>query len=136
MIAEDVTQEVFVKFWLEPSTFRGGSFAGWLTRVTRNRTIDLLRRRRSRPECEIPASLQFESGVEDDIFAQIDAEEVRKALQQLPVEKRELIELAFFASITHEGLAVATGLPVGTIKWRIRSGLLKMRKSLSDRMSA
>jgi RNA polymerase sigma-70 factor (ECF subfamily) len=136
MIAEDVTQDVFVKFWQEPSAFHGGYFAGWLARVTRNRTIDVLRLRRSRPECEIPTTLPLESGVEDDLFAQLDAEQVRKALGKLPEEQRVLIELAFYANVTHERLAAATGLPLGTIKWRIRSGLRKMRESLGDRVTA
>jgi RNA polymerase sigma-70 factor (ECF subfamily) len=136
MIAEDVTQDVFVKFWQEPSAFRGGYFAGWLARVTRNRTIDVLRSRRMRPEFEIPTTLHFESGVEDDLFAQLDAEQLRKALGELPEEQRSLIELAFFSNVTHEGLAAATGLPLGTIKWRIRAGLRKMRESLSDRVTA
>jgi len=135
-IAEDVTQDVFVRLWQEPSAFRGGYFAGWLARVTRNRTIDLLRARRLRPECEIPATLPFESAVEDDLFAQVDAGEVRKALSELPEEQRILIELAFYARLTHERLAVATGLPLGTIKWRIRSGLRKMRESLWQRITA
>jgi len=135
-IADDVTQDVFVKFWQDPSAFRGGYFAGWLARVTRNRTIDLLRSRRLLRECELPTTLPFGSGVEEDLLARLDAEQVRKALSELPKEKRMLIELAFFASITHEGLAVATGLPLGTIKWRIRSGLQRMRESLKDSMTA
>ena len=135
-IAEDVTQDVFVKFWQEPSAFRGGYFAGWLARVTRNRTIDLLRARRLRLECEIPTTLPFESGVEDGLFAQLDAGEVRKALSELPEEQRMLVELAFFAKLTHERLAVDTGLPLGTIKWRIRSGLRKMRELLGQRITA
>jgi RNA polymerase sigma-70 factor (ECF subfamily) len=80
--------------------------------------------------------LQLESGVEDDLFAQLDAEQVRIALSELPEEQRMLIELAFFSNLTHERLAVATGVPLGTIKWRIRSGLRKMRESLRERITA
>jgi RNA polymerase sigma-70 factor (ECF subfamily) len=132
MIAEDIAQEVFVKFWRDPFVFRGGNFASWLAQVTRNRTISFLRSYRARDEDEIPPGLRVESSVEEGVFARLDAARVQKALRELREEERSLIELSFFAGVTHERIAAATGIPLGTIKWRIRSGLRKMRESLRE----
>lgn len=135
-LAEDITQDVFTKFWAEPYAFRGGNFAGWLARVARNRTIDILRARRLRPEDELPNTLRLEALVDDDVLARIDGEHVREALRALPEEQRTLIELGFFSGITHQELANQTGVPLGTVKTRIRNGLRKMRATLGGYVTA
>lgn len=128
--AEDVTQAVFLKVWNAPALYRGGNFAAWIVRVTRNRTLDVLRSRAARNESELPESLPEDEPIEESAFARIDAERVRKALATLPPEQREPIEMGFFGGITHEEIARRSGTPLGTVKTRIRSGLQKLRAAL------
>lgn len=134
-MAEDVTQSVFLKIWTAPDAFRGGSFTAWVSRVARNRALDVLRSRAVRPEIEIPADLPLDGALDDDVFTRIDAQRVRDALAQLPSDQRDLIELGFFGGVTHQELAVRTATPLGTVKTRIRAGLRKMRESLGERVS-
>jgi RNA polymerase sigma-70 factor (ECF subfamily) len=129
--AEDVTQAVFLKIWSDPQMFETGNFAGWLVRMTRNRALDVLRSKSYRHE-ELPEKQPADDMLEETAFARIDADRVRTALAQLPSEQRDVIELGFFGGITHEEMARRTGIPLGTIKTRIRAGLRKLRASLSD----
>lgn len=127
--AEDVTQAIFLKIWSAPELFESGNFAGWLVRMTRNRALDLLRSKSYRHE-ELSETQPADDMLEETAFAHIDAERVRAALAQLPHEQRDLIELGFFGGVTHEELARRTGIPLGTVKTRIRAGLRKLRVSL------
>ncbi len=133
--AEDLTQTVFLKVWTSPDAFRGGSFVAWVSRVARNRALDVLRSRSAHPESEIPAELPLDGALDDDVLAGLDAQRVRDALATLPAEQRSLIELGFFGGITHQELARRTDTPLGTVKTRIRSGLRRMREALSERVS-
>ena len=128
--AEDVTQAVFLKVWSNPVLFHDGNFGAWIARVTRNRAFDVVRSRALRAESEFPESLPVDDVLEDRALARINGERVREALGQLPSEQRELIELGFFGGATHAQIAHQTGLPLGTIKTRIRSGLRKLRSAL------
>lgn len=128
--AEDLTQAVFLKLWTSPELFVGGNFGAWIARVARNRALDVLRSRSAHAEGEFPETIPDDARVEDRAFAEIEAEAVRDALAQLPREQREPIELGFFGGITHEEIAKRTGIPLGTIKTRIRSGLRKLRSNL------
>ena len=130
--AQDVTQAVFLKVWSSPDLFRGGNFAGWIVRITRNRALDVLRSRASHQESELPESLPETEAMEDAAFARLDAAAIRKALDTLPAEQREAIELGFFGGITHEEIARRLDAPLGTIKTRIRLGLRKLRSALED----
>jgi RNA polymerase sigma-70 factor (ECF subfamily) len=134
-MAEDITQSVFLKLWSAPDAFRDGNFSAWLSRVTRNRVLDLLRSRANKPAGEIPADLPAELSLDDDVFARIDAERVRLALAALSDDQRTPIELGFFGGITHEEIARRTGIPLGTIKTRIRIGLRRMRETLVEAVS-
>jgi RNA polymerase sigma-70 factor (ECF subfamily) len=131
-MAEDVTQTVFLKLWTAPEAFRGGSFVAWVSRVTRNRALDVLRSRAMRSEDQIPADLPLDGALEDDVFAQLDAQRLRDALATLPPEQRSLIEQGFFAGVTHIELARRTDTPLGTVKTRIRSGLQRLRRALVE----
>jgi RNA polymerase sigma-70 factor (ECF subfamily) len=104
--------------------------------MTRNKAIDLLRTRALRLEVEIPEALRFERLTEDDVFAQLDSEAVRSALDALPETQRSLILMGFFGGLTHEQMALKTGVPLGTVKTRIRTGLLKMRSTLAPMATA
>jgi RNA polymerase sigma-70 factor (ECF subfamily) len=128
--AEDVTQAVFLKIWDSPELFRGGNFGAWIARVARNRAFDVVRSRAVRGEGDVPDSLPVEDALEDTAIANVDAERVRDAIAQLPREQREPIELGFFGGATQQEIARQTGLPLGTVKTRIRMGLRKLRNAL------
>lgn len=136
LAAEDVTQTVFLKIWTAPELFRGGNFAAWIVRLTRNRSLDVLRTRKTRSEDELPETLPEETAVEDTAFANIDADNVRKALATLPPEQREPIELGFFGGITYDEISRRSGVPLGTVKTRIRMGLKKLRSALGEMVTA
>lgn len=134
-MAEDLTQSVFLKIWSSPESFRDGNFGAWLSRVTRNRALDVLRSRASRPEGEISADIPMDGTIDDVVFAKIDSQRVRSALAGLPDEQRSPIEMGFFGGITHEEIARRTGIPLGTVKTRIRSGLRRLRDDLHGAVS-
>jgi RNA polymerase sigma-70 factor (ECF subfamily) len=129
-VAEDVTQGVFLKLWSNPGSFVSGSFGAWIVRVARNRALDVLRSRAAHPEGEVPESMPAEDSLEDTAFSKLNAESVRNAIAMLPQEQRELIELGFFGGATHHEMARSMGLPLGTVKTRIRSGLRRLRAAL------
>lgn len=140
--AEEVLQEVFVRVWTRADTYneRLGWPAAWLTRIARNRAIDRLRSKRARGEMAVPAGDAQEQAEArpavtretPELLAQAaaTATSIRGALDSLPAGQRELIEAAFFDGYTHQELAERFGLPLGTVKTRIRSGLLAMRERL------
>jgi RNA polymerase sigma-70 factor (ECF subfamily) len=127
--AEDVTQAVFLKIWSSPNLFQAGNFAGWIVRSTRNRALDMLRSK-SRNFGELPEQQPANDDLEENAFASIDANLVRNALKQLPAEQRNPIVLGFFGGVTHEEIARRTGVPLGTVKTRIRAGLRRLRSAL------
>jgi len=127
--AEDVTQAVFLKIWTAPDRFESGNSAGRIARVARNQSLDVLRRK-SNSETELSEAMPNSDLLEEQVFSDIDAARVRDALSQLPAEQREPIELGFFNGITHAEIARQTGIPLGTIKTRIRTGLRRLRSSL------
>jgi RNA polymerase sigma-70 factor (ECF subfamily) len=132
--AEDVTQDVMIVLWHKASLFdpAKSSLATWLFRIARNRRIDLLRRDRShlldpedpifRPDEPEPADQQIDSQTRD--------ERVRRAMERLPPEQAELIGYAFFLGLSHSRISEKTGLPVGTVKSRIRLAFSKLRHLL------
>jgi RNA polymerase sigma-70 factor (ECF subfamily) len=128
--AEDVTQAVFLKIWDSPGLFRGGNFGAWIARVARNRAFDVARSRAAHAESDFPDSMPEDDALEDTAIANVNAERVRDALARLPREQREAIELGFFGGATQHEIARQTGLPLGTIKTRIRMGLRKLRNAL------
>jgi len=134
-MAEDLTQNVFLKVWSSPDAFRDGNFGAWIARVARNRSLDVLRSRSLRDESEIPADLAEPGTLDDAVFTRLDSQRVRSALATLPDEQRSPIEMGFFGGITHDEIAKRTGIPLGTIKTRIRTGLRKLRVELDGAVS-
>ena len=130
--AEDVLQEVFMLLWRSPNRFDAtrGSLGGWLAAVARNRSIDLLRKRRTDAYF---ADLSFWGEPEmirgDDWIGA--AGKIQRALASMPVSQRSALEMAFFEGFTHTEIAEKTGEPLGTIKTRIRFGLRALRKALN-----
>lgn len=131
-MAEDITQSVFLKLWNAPEAFHEGNFSAWLARVVRNRALDVLRSRAGKATDEIPSDLPADGSLDDVVLSRIDAQGVRRALTSLAEDQRKLIEMGFFGGITHEEIARRTGIPLGTVKTRIRTGLRRMRETLSE----
>jgi RNA polymerase sigma-70 factor, ECF subfamily len=130
--AEDVMQEIFVQIWKNPSAFVSGrgSLGGWLVVVARNRSIDVIRRRRPSEPVELfalPSSTNLAQEAERNSLL----EKVRGAMHSLPDEQKKSIELAFFDGLTHSEIAEQTGDPLGTVKTRIRLALITIRKALN-----
>ena len=140
--AEEILQEVFVRVWTRAELFdpRLGGPTAWLVRIARNRAIDRLRARRSRDAADeppldesIPERPAAATGSVSPETAALHAERrstVIDALVVLPAEQRRLIEAAFFEGYTHSELAARFGLPLGTVKTRIRAGIVAMRQRL------
>ncbi len=130
--AEDVLQEVFMQLWRNPDAFDAsrGSLAGWLAVIARNRAIDALRKRR--PEVDIDDVVV---SCEPDMARGADwsraLDKIRGALTSMPPLQRSALDMAFFEGLSHTEIAEKTGEPLGTIKTRIRTGLLALRKVLN-----
>jgi len=129
--AEDVMQEVLMQVWRGPQSFVSdrGSLGAWLAVVSRNRAIDVLRRRHpSDPvdEVVLPASIDLAAEAERNTLI----EKVRIIMHELPQEQQTSMELAFFEGLTHSEIAEKTGDPLGTVKTRIRLALISIRKAL------
>jgi RNA polymerase sigma-70 factor (ECF subfamily) len=130
--AEDVLQNVFMQLWRDPGVFdaRRGSLPAWLAVITRHRAIDWLRKRR--PESDIvEITVAARSDLASETERSSTLEKVRETLAGMPETQRSLLELAFFEGLTHSEIAAKTGEPLGTIKTRIRNGLLFLREALS-----
>ena len=140
--AEEVLQETFVRVWSRAETYDGrlGSPAAWLTRIARNRAIDRVRARRARSlvDAAVPEPQEAAARPEPttnrtpELLVQeaAAAGAVRGALAGLPAAQRVLIEAAFFEGYTHQELAERFGVPLGTVKTRIRAGLSSLRGRL------
>lgn len=128
--AEDVLQEVFLQLWRKPGAFDAerGSLGSWLAVITRNRAIDSLRRRR--PETDIEDVVL---SVAPDIAGEADraraAEKVRGVMGEMAPAQRSVLEMAYWEGMSHSEIAVKTGEPLGTVKTRIRAGLIALRKA-------
>jgi len=136
--AEDVVQEVFVQAWRQASRYSAarGVVAAWLQTLARSRAIDRLRARRAQTDAaggESAPSEAVDSGPPID-WQFVSAEQtrlVRAALERLPILQRVAIELAYFEGLTHVEIAARLEQPLGTVKTRIRSGLMKLREALA-----
>ena len=128
--AEDVLQEIFMQVWRSPDSFVAakGSLGGWLAVVARNRSIDVLRRRRPTDSVDdLPLASPF--NLADEAERNHMMERARTAIDALPHEQRKTLEMAFFDGMTHSEIAESTGSPLGTVKTRIRSALMSLRKA-------
>ena len=131
--AEDVLQEIFLQVWRAPRRFDAsrGSVLTWLLVLARSRAIDRLRalRRRGRDrhvelsDTDVPAG----GDVERDAQTAEESDAVRRVLSQLPADQRRALELAYFEGYTQSEIAELTGAPLGTVKTRLRQGMMKLR---------
>jgi RNA polymerase sigma-70 factor, ECF subfamily len=129
--AEDILQEVFLQLWRNPSAFDAarGSLGAWLAVITRNRAIDSLRKRRPQTDFE-DVVLSVAPDLASEADRQRAAEKVRGVLATMPAPQRSALEMAYFEGMSHTEIAEKTGEPLGTIKTRIRAGLMALRKAL------
>lgn len=138
--AEDLTQDVFTLAWKNAARYDAarGAVAAWLLVTARTRAIDRLRARRARPQGptaddggRLAAIPDASPSVDVIVAAAQQASSVRQAMQHLPAEQRDALELAYFEGLSHSEIAERTGIPLGTIKTRIRSGLLRLREAMT-----
>ncbi len=128
--AEDVLQDIFLQIWRDPSGFIAtrGSLEGWLAVVARNRSIDVLRRRKpteSVDDLSLFSAQDLSSRAEHNLMI----ERVKTVVATLPKDQRQALEMAFFEGRTHSEIAERTGDPLGTVKTRIRSALQTLGKA-------
>jgi RNA polymerase sigma-70 factor (ECF subfamily) len=138
-VAEDVVQDAFLALWRGRDRYDAarGQVRSWLLGIVHNSAIDRLRRsgvhERRRASAEgIEDRLEAPDRTEEEVALREDAARVRAALGGLPAEQRLVIELAYFDGLTHTQIAGKLDQPVGTIKGRMRLGLLKLHAELSD----
>jgi RNA polymerase sigma-70 factor, ECF subfamily len=138
--AEDVTQEAFLSLWRSRARYdrTRGSVRTWLLGVVRNRAIDVLRRDAGRaPSVELdlerlPSPGPAAAPTDTEALRREAAREVRGALSTLPDEQLKVIELAYFGGLTHSEIAEFLGMPLGTVKGRMRLALEKIRTKLAE----
>jgi RNA polymerase sigma-70 factor (ECF subfamily) len=137
-LAEDVVQDAFLGVWRNAARYveGRGSVKTWLLAIVHHRAIDAVRRRRPTtelPDLELPPPAALtEPDVWMEVAAGLDAESVQRALAELSDVQREAIELAYFGGLTQQEIAERTATPLGTVKSRMRLGLLAMRRRLEE----
>ncbi|MCS6802789.1 MAG: sigma-70 family RNA polymerase sigma factor [Chloroflexota bacterium] len=140
--AEEIVQEVFLKLWRSPERFVAsrGTFRSWILGVTHHRAVDELRSRRAESLRRVAGgeaeaeTLRVPDTAPDPAEAAwrgVQHQIVRRALETLPTEQREVIELAYFKGLTHSEIAATLGEPLGTVKTRLRLAIQKLRAALA-----
>lgn len=135
--AEDVVQDAFLSIWRKAGSYANarGSVKTWLASIVRNRAIDLVRARResdSDDEAVLLALRDPSPSVLEQVAASLDRDTVRAAIAQLSDEQREAIAMAYFEGLSHSEIAEVTGLPLGTVKSRIRLAMHRLRPLLLE----
>ncbi|HVX86393.1 MAG TPA: sigma-70 family RNA polymerase sigma factor [Phycisphaerae bacterium] len=139
--AEDVTQDIFSQVWRQAANYdtSRGSPEAWIMMIARTRILDRLRSRSAgivlKPVGDnLPDAPDAEDWPDDLAVSREDAANVRRCLSELPQDQKHAIELAFFDGLTHVEISEKLNVPLGTIKTRIRLGLLKIRDRLKELM--
>lgn len=140
-LAEEVTQDVFLRVWEKAETFDSnlGKVSTWLASVARNRAIDILRSRRKRPEGNL-AGFSIEDALDLPAPANVEAEvelarrqqRLRRAMAQLPEAQRQALAYAYLLGYSHSQIAAELNEPLGTVKTRIRMAMQSLRALLAD----
>jgi RNA polymerase sigma-70 factor (ECF subfamily) len=140
-LAQDVVQEAMLGIWRNASRFDASRARArtWMLALVHHRAIDAVRRRRAsvtlpEPDVPPPAALVVPD-LWDDVVGRLDAVAVRQALARVPAAQREVLELAYFAGRTQQEIATQVGIPLGTVKSRVRLGLLALRAELGGEVS-
>ncbi len=137
--AEDITQEAFLSIWRSRTRYdqARGSVRTWVLGIVHNRGIDALRRgtvhdRRRESMEGVAERLEAPERTDVEAARREEARSVHSALETLPAEQRRTVELAYFGGFSHSQIAELLGMPIGTVKGRMRLGLEKMRKQLAE----
>ncbi len=140
-VAEDLLQDAFLAVWRRATSYspQTGAVRNWLISILHHRTIDYLRRVRRRStiqeapleEMELDGSIAFPD-VWDEAWQSVKSSQVRAALIKIPTEQRLVIELAYFQGWTHTEIAEGTQIPLGTVKARMRLGLIHLKQVLAQ----
>ncbi len=141
--AEDVTQEAFLSVWRTSASYDAarGSVRSWLLQIVRNRAIDALRRssvRGGRLDYDDDGLLEAQEAPEQteaEVSRRERAEHVRGALKDLPRDQAQVLALAYYAGFTHSEISELLGMPLGTVKGRMRLGLQKVRANLGEQIA-
>ena len=140
--AEDVVQEAFLSLWRSGARYdrARGSVRTWVLGIVHNRAIDALRRsmvhdRRRASDEGIEERFEARERTDVEAARREEAATIRTAMDTLPAEQSQVIELAYFGGFTHTQIAEMLEVPVGTIKGRMRLGLEKLRRSLSQELA-
>lgn len=142
-LAEEVLLDVYMQAWRQSATFDGarGEVMTWLLTIARSRALDRRRSREARTRLQVEWSEAFERSLADcacgcdPLEARAVAERstsVRDAIAMLPANQRSVVELAFLGELSHSQIAERTGEPLGTVKTRIRLGMIKLRELLAS----
>jgi RNA polymerase sigma-70 factor, ECF subfamily len=137
-LAEDAVQEAFLSLWRTASRFvpERGKASTWILTLVHRRAVDLVRREELRRTDQIDEvhqpSAGASSGADEQAWLRLQRERVQAALQQLPDQQREALELAYYGGFTQSELAERLGQPIGTIKSRMFAGLARLRELLGD----
>lgn len=138
IVAEEVTLEVYMQIWRTAATYssKRGAVLSWMLTVVRSRAIDRIRARAARAAKEGSLDAAFDVSdpaptPEEMALESGQARTVRLGLDNLPAEERRIIELAYFGGLSHSEIAEKTSLPLGTVKTRIRVGMLRLKDILN-----
>ena len=135
--AEELTLDVFHEVWRRASRYdpANGTVLGWIMNLARSRAIDRVRfeqrKKRVAPGADGSDAEMTSSDSQDVLMAREQARALRAALVVLTADERRVIEAAFFGELTHAEVAASLNEPLGTVKTRIRSGLLKLRRAMN-----
>ena len=132
--AEEVLQDIFFQLWRSASTFDSsrGSLAAWLLVCARNRAISRLRGQPAEPDEDLRGyTVILPVNLESELAQKQQISRVRETLEGLPPAQRQALELAYFEGLTHSEIASRTGQPLGTIKTRLRSAIVYLKRALN-----
>ncbi|HJS95044.1 MAG TPA: sigma-70 family RNA polymerase sigma factor [Solirubrobacteraceae bacterium] len=138
-LAEDIVQEAFLSLWRSGSGYdrARGSVRSWVLSAVHNRAVDALRRAGAKTGRDvsdegIAERLPARDATEAEVERRDESRRVRGALDELPADQRQVIELAYFGGLSHSQIAEMLDLPPGTVKGRMRLGLTKLRQALGE----
>lgn len=135
-LAEDVVQEVFLAFWRDPGRYdiTRGSFGTWLLTLVHHKAVDVVRRESAIRRRTVPSADDGEErsappgpGADQDALEAVVAGQVREALNTLPEDQRKALALAYYGGYTQREVAALTGVPLGTVKSRMFTGVQRLR---------
>lgn len=133
-LAEDILQEAFVKIWNNFSSYdtSKGRLFTWMLNITRNLTIDTLRSKGYKKQAKISTDENSVGNLSDDrkVAERFDAMGIRKQVVNLKPEQRSIIDLAYFNGYTQDEISKEMGIPLGTVKTRMRAAIIELRKML------